>query len=174
MVQIVNKKVQIFGKKAWLVVLFLPSQLRVTHEPEAQTQPEQEFIAPQPPCQRNQSPQQGSRQQSLELAAQSQQASRNRAPESSASLLKDRRRRSEVGEWELIKIPRGNLIYVTEQTQRASHQARSTPYSYRKANYPQNRVKDLENIGEDNNRCKQNHVQDYDDKNQFNAYYTFY
>jgi hypothetical protein len=44
--------------------------------------------------------------------------------------LKDRIRRPEGGEWEPIKIPRRNLTYVPNQTQRASLLTRSRSYSY--------------------------------------------
>jgi hypothetical protein len=65
--------------------------------------------------------------------------------------LKDRRRRPEGGEWEPIKIPRGNLAYILKSTRRPSLLNRSRPRSYRKSIGPRNQVRQLENIMEDNN-----------------------
>jgi hypothetical protein len=47
------------------------------------------------------------------------------------------------GEWEPIKIRRGNLAYVPNSTQRASLLARPRPHSYQRAIGPQNRVNNL-------------------------------
>jgi hypothetical protein len=69
------------------------------------------------------------------------------------------------GEWEPIKILLENLAYIPKSTRRPSLLTRSRPHNYRKAINPQNRVSKTGNTAEDNDRCKQNQVQDYD-KNQ--------
>jgi hypothetical protein len=45
--------------------------------------------------------------------------------------VKDWRKRPEGGEWEPIKIPRGNLAYIPKSTQRPSSLARPKPSSYK-------------------------------------------
>jgi hypothetical protein len=55
--------------------------------------------------------------------------------------LKNRRRRPEGGEWELIKILHRNLAYVSNRTQRVSLLTRSRPHSYRQAIGPRNLVR---------------------------------
>jgi hypothetical protein len=64
------------------------------------------------------------------------------------SVLKDRRRRPEGGEWEPIKIPHWNLAYVPKSTINCSLLTRSRPSSYRPAiglrNWAGNYNKDTE------------------------------
>jgi hypothetical protein len=63
---------------------------------------------------------------------------------------KDRRRRPEGGEWESIKISRGNLAYVQKQNQRSSLLTRPMPDSYRKASGPRNWAKDSKSMRKHN------------------------
>jgi hypothetical protein len=65
------------------------------------------------------------------------------------------------GEWEPIKIPRGNSAYLPKSTQRASLLTRQSLHSYRKAIGHRNRVRQPGITAEDNTRCKQSHVRDY-------------
>jgi hypothetical protein len=65
-------------------------------------------------------------------------------------VLKDRRRRSEGGEWEPIKIPYRNLAYVPRSTRNRSLLTRSRPSSYRQAIGLRNWAR---NCTEDTKRC---------------------
>jgi hypothetical protein len=47
------------------------------------------------------------------------------------------------GEWETIKIPRGNLAYILKLSWHVSVLTQSRPHSYKKATSPQNRVSTL-------------------------------
>jgi hypothetical protein len=67
-----------------------------------------------------------------------------------ARLLKDQRRRQKGGEWESIKIFRGNMTYIPNQTKRVSLLTRSRPHSYQKTIGPQDRVR---NHSRNMNRC---------------------
>jgi hypothetical protein len=71
--------------------------------------------------------------------------------------VKDRTRRPEGGEWESIKIPRGNSTYILKLTRHPSLLTRPRLHSYRKAIGPQNRVK---NYNGNMNCCWQEHVRD--------------
>jgi hypothetical protein len=55
--------------------------------------------------------------------------------------MKDQIKQSEGVEWELIKIPHGNSVYVPNQAQRASLLTQPRPHSYRKAIDHWNRVR---------------------------------
>jgi hypothetical protein len=55
-----------------------------------------------------------------------------------------------------------------KSTQRVCLLIRPRPYSYRKAIGPQNRVRQPVITVEDDNRCKQSHVRDFNDQNQTN------
>jgi hypothetical protein len=57
--------------------------------------------------------------------------------------LKDRRRRSEGGEWEPIKILLESLAYISKLTQRPSLLTRPRPHSYNKAIGPRNRARNM-------------------------------
>jgi hypothetical protein len=68
--------------------------------------------------------------------------------------LKDRRRRPEGGEWEPIKIPRGNLAYIPKSTRIPSLLTRPRPSSYRRAIGLRNRTK---NCSENMKQCRLAH-----------------
>jgi hypothetical protein len=72
--------------------------------------------------------------------------------------VKDWRRRPEGGEWEPIKILRGNLVYILESTRRPSLLTRPRSYNYNDAIGPRNRVR---NRCGNTNRCYQEHVRDW-------------
>jgi hypothetical protein len=76
------------------------------------------------------------------------------------------------GEWESIKIPRGNLTFVSNLIRRASLLARSRAHNYRKASGPQNWVRQLEialETQQDANKATSKHD---DDQNQTNMFLT--
>jgi hypothetical protein len=52
------------------------------------------------------------------------------------------------GEWEPIKISRGNLTYVLNLTQSVSLLTRSKPHSYRQPIDPRNQVRENEILAE--------------------------
>jgi hypothetical protein len=72
------------------------------------------------------------------------------------------------GEWEPIKIPRGNLAYIPKSIWHASLIAQPRPPSYKKVIGPQNQVRQTRNTAKYNNRCNQGHVRDFGSQNQTN------
>jgi hypothetical protein len=74
------------------------------------------------------------------------------------------------GEWEPIKIPRGNLVYIPNRTRRPSLLTQPRPHSYRKAIGPQNWVR---NRSGNTNRCQQDHVLDRQQKSDRRTVYIF-
>jgi hypothetical protein len=62
-------------------------------------------------------------------------------------MVKDRRKQP-GGEWEPIKIPHQNSIYVPNLIQHDSLLAQPIPHSYKKTIDPQNRVRQLGNTAE--------------------------
>jgi hypothetical protein len=62
------------------------------------------------------------------------------------------------GELELIKIHLENLAYILKSARRASLLSQPRSHSYRKSICPQNWVSQLENIAEDDTRCKQSYM----------------
>jgi hypothetical protein len=63
-------------------------------------------------------------------------------------------------EWEPIKIPRGNLTYILNRTQRASFLTQPWPHSYWEVVGHRNRVS-YQNHSQNPKRCKQSYVRDF-------------